>query len=367
MNRGLWSASAADLTGRIRAREVSCVEGHGVGAGPHRGAQRSRQRDRRRMRRRSVACGRTQGPGGRPRRNARTAARRAGHHQGERRCRGTGHHERLARIRESHRAGSLSGGAQPARWRGAIIVGRTNTPELSMRGTTVNPLRGPDPQSVGRRCLAGRIVRRSRGRLRDGLRACSPRQRHRRIAAASPRSRAGVATVKPTFGRVPAFNPSASAERGLLAQLISVQGVICREVRDVRLATRVLAGGDPRDPWWMPVPFDGPRIEPPLRVAVTNEPHGYPIHPQIVAGIERAADVLSDAGYAVERVTTPSIMKPATAWFDVLVSEIAHFLGPRRARSRQRDHPGHLRALSAHRESGGFRRIPAGDRQTAPP
>ena len=38
--------------------------------------------------------------------------------------------------------------------------------------------------------------------------------------------------------------------------------------------------------------------------------------------------MLSDAGYAVERVATPSIMKPSRAWFDVLVSEIVHFLGP---------------------------------------
>ena len=134
--------------------------------------------------------------------------------------------------------------------------------------------------------------------------------------------------MKPTFGRVPAFNPSASAERGLLAQLISVQGAICREVRDVRLATRVLAGGDPRDPWWVPVPFDGPRLDPPVGVAVTSESHGYPTHPEILAGIDRAASVLSTAGYAVESVATPSIMKPSQAWFDVLMSEIAHFLGP---------------------------------------
>ena len=138
----------------------------------------------------------------------------------------------------------------------------------------------------------------------------------------------GLATVKPTQGRVPAYNPSATAERGLLAQLSSVQGAICREVRDVRLATRVLARGDARDPWWVPVPFDGPPLDPPIKVAVTCEPHGYPIDPQIIAGIDRAAQVLSDAGYTVERVATPSIMKPAQAWFDVLASEIVHFLGP---------------------------------------
>ena len=210
---------------------------------------------------------------------------------------------------------------------GAVIVGRTNTPELSMRGTTDNPLHGRTFNPWDEEASPGGS---SGGASAAAAMGFGPIHHGNDIGGSLrfPSFACGVATVKPTFGRVPAFNPSASAERGLLAQLISVQGAICREVRDVRLATRVLAGGDPRDPWWVPVPFDGPSLDPPIRVAVTCETHGYPIHPQILAGIDRAAAMLSDAGYAVERVETPSIMKPARAWFDVLVSEIAHFLSP---------------------------------------
>ena len=210
---------------------------------------------------------------------------------------------------------------------GAIIVGRTNTPELSMRATTDNPLRG--------RTLNPWDADASPGGSSGGASAAAamgfgPIHHGNDIGGSLrfPSFACGLATVKPTLGRVPAYNPSATAERGLLAQLMSVQGAICREVRDVRLATRVMAGGDPRDPWWVPVPFDGPALDPPIKVAVACETHGYPINPEILAGIERAADVLSDAGYAVERVATPSIMKAARAWFDVLGSEIVHFLGP---------------------------------------
>ena len=67
----------------------------------------------------------------------------------------------------------------------------------------------------------------------------------------------GVTSIKPTFGRIPSYNPSMTGERGMLAQLMSVQGAICREVRDVRLATRIMAKGDARDPWWVPAPFEG--------------------------------------------------------------------------------------------------------------
>ncbi len=131
----------------------------------------------------------------------------------------------------------------------------------------------------------------------------------------------GVATVKPTQGRVPAFNPTATGERGMLAQLMSVQGAICREVRDVRLATRVMAQGDPRDPWWVPAPFDWPN-EPRPPIALTRVSHGYPMHADIDAALTRAAECLRDAGYVVDEVETPSILEPAQGWFDVAMYEI---------------------------------------------
>ncbi len=210
---------------------------------------------------------------------------------------------------------------------GAIIVGRTNTPELSMRATTDNPLRGrtfnPWDDSASPGGSSG-------GASAAAAMGFGPIHHGNDIGGSLrfPSFACGVATVKPTFGRVPAYNSTASGERGLLSQLISVQGAICREVRDVRLATRVMSGGDPRDPWWMPVPFEGPHVDPPIRVAVTSETHGYPAHPRILDGIDQAAKMLAERGYSIEHVDTPSIMKPAQAWFNVLASELDHFLGP---------------------------------------
>src|SRR4029434_7004450 len=105
---------------------------------------------------------------------------------------------------------------------------------------------------------------------------------------------------KPTPGRIPAWNPSATAERGMLAQLMSVQGAICREVADVRLATRIMAQRDARDPWWARAPMAQP-----LRVALTRTAHGYPMHPEISQGVERVAKWLAASGYAVDEVEPP--------------------------------------------------------------
>ncbi len=210
---------------------------------------------------------------------------------------------------------------------GAIIVGRTNTPEVSMRATTVNPLHGrtwnpwhPDASPGGSSGGAGASAAAGFGPIHHGNDIGG--------SLRFPAFANGVATIKPTTGRVPAFNPSATAERGLLAQLTSVQGAIARTVADVRLATRVMAGGDVRDPGWVPAPFDGEPLEKPIRVAVTRSAHGYAIHPGIAGLIDRAAGFLSNAGYEVVEAEPPSIMEPARGWFTVLLTELKGTLGP---------------------------------------
>jgi amidase len=209
---------------------------------------------------------------------------------------------------------------------GAIVVGRTNTPEVSMRLTTVNPLHGrtwnpwhADASPGGSSGGAGAAAAAGFGAIHHGNDIGG--------SLRVPAFANGVATIKPTPGRVPAFNPSASAERGLLMQLTSVQGAIARTVADVRLATRVMAGGDVRDPWWVPAPFDGEALQKPIRVAVTRNGHGYEIHPGIVELVDRAAGFLSDAGYEVVAVEPPSIMEPARGWFTVLLTELKATLG----------------------------------------
>ncbi|MGC2400827.1 MAG: amidase [Acidobacteriaceae bacterium] len=210
---------------------------------------------------------------------------------------------------------------------GAIIVGRTNTPELSMRLTTVNPLHGrtwnpwhPDASPGGSSGGAGVSAAVGFGAIHHGNDIAG--------SLRFPAFANGVMTIKPTQGRIPAFNPSAATERGLLSQLTSVQGAIARTVADVRLATRVMAGADPRDPWWVPVPFEGEPLQKPVRVAVTRNSHGYPMHSGVSELIDHAAALLKEAGYEVVEVEPPSIVDAARGWMSVVLSEIKATLGP---------------------------------------
>ncbi|MGA0838865.1 MAG: amidase [Pseudomonadales bacterium] len=210
---------------------------------------------------------------------------------------------------------------------GAIIIGRTNTPEFSIRATTDNPLRGrtrnpwhPDMSPGGSSGGAGAAAAAGFGPIHHGNDIGG--------SLRFPAFTCGVATVKPTHGRLPVYNPGEGVERGLLAQLMSVEGTIAREVADVRLGTQVMAAGDSRDPWWVPAPFEGPALDKPVRVALTRASHGYELHRDVERCIERAADCLRDAGYQVDEVDTPSILEPAQSWFDVATWELKMTLDP---------------------------------------
>lgn len=204
---------------------------------------------------------------------------------------------------------------------GAIVIGRTNVPEFSMRGTTVNPLRGrtfnpwdTDASPGGSSGGGGAAAAAGFGPLHHGNDIGG--------SLRFPALANGIATVKPTNNRIPVFNSSAQAERGPLSQIMSVQGIMARDASDLSLATEVMIRPDPRDPLSPPVPWKGPKLDRPLTVAITKESYGYPIHDDILRLIDQAADALQDAGYQVQEVRTPSIDEPFRDWFRTLITEM---------------------------------------------
>jgi len=187
---------------------------------------------------------------------------------------------------------------------GAIPIGRTNTPEFSFRGTTVNELHGRTFNPWNDWASSGG----SSGGASSAVMAGFGPIAHGNDIGGSlryPATTTGASTVKPGLGRVPAYNPSAKAERGLLAQIMSVQGVIAREVRDVRLAMQSLIRYDPHDPWMVPMPFDGPALPGPKKVAFTRDTLDFSRHPAIDQALDQARAALADAGYQVVEVAAP--------------------------------------------------------------
>ncbi len=210
---------------------------------------------------------------------------------------------------------------------GAVIIGRTNVPEFSMRATTDNPLRGRTRNPWGEPISPGGSSGGAGAACAAGM---GPLHHGNDIGGSLrfPAMANGVTTVKPTSNRVPVYNGSAAAERGPLAQLMSVQGIIARHADDVRLATSVMIEPDPRDPLSPPVPFEGPSLTGPLTVAVTTETGGYDIHPGIVELLQRAAAQLADAGYRVVEADPPPVIDAANGWFSTGATEMEATLLP---------------------------------------
>jgi amidase len=205
---------------------------------------------------------------------------------------------------------------------GAIILGLTNTPEFSMRGFTDNPLHGATLNPWDPAITCGGSSGGAGASVALGIGAIA----HGNDIGGSLRWPAfcnGVATIKPTQGRIPAFNPSAAAERPLMAQFMSAQGPMARSVADVRLGLEVMSQPDMRDPWWVPAPLLGPAPPAPIRVARATLPADMRADPAMLAVVDTAARHLSEAGYAVEEVALPDLDGTWQLWADLILTELA--------------------------------------------
>jgi amidase len=219
-----------------------------------------------------------------------------------------------------------------ANWKaaGAIILGRTNTPGFSFRLDTENALRGRTRNPWSETHTPGGSSGGASSSVAAGI---TPLAHGNDIAGSIryPAYACGLAGLRPSFGRVPAFNATATAERSMSSQMLSVQGPLARSVRDLRLGLRTLAARDPRDPWWVPAPLEGPPVATPLRVAVVTAPEqlgGERLHPAVSQALAQAAAWLADAGYEIVDDTTPGFSCAADLWYAMQMPEIREFLWP---------------------------------------
>jgi len=213
-----------------------------------------------------------------------------------------------------------------ANWKaaGAIVIGRTNSPAFSLRWETNNDLFGqthnpwsrehtPGGSSGGASaCVAAGVGPLAHGNDLGG-------------SVRYPAYACGIVGLRPSFGRVPAWNATSPAERPMCTQIMSVQGPLARTVADIRLGLAAMARRDARDPWWVNAPLEGPPPARPVRVAVITEPDelgGVQQHPDVIAAVRQAAATLSEAGYVIEEVRTPGFTEAAKVWGALLGNEI---------------------------------------------
>ncbi|MGR3616818.1 MAG: amidase family protein [Paracoccaceae bacterium] len=204
---------------------------------------------------------------------------------------------------------------------GAVVIGRTNTPEFSFRADTDNALFGRTHNPWGSHISPGGSSGGAGAAIMAGIGSLA----HGNDIGGSlrfPAAANGAVTVKPGLGRVPAWNPSQTAERGMLAQAMSVQGLLTRSARDLHLSMPSVIAPDARDPFHVPMPWSGETVEKPLRVAFTRNIFDYDLHPEVEAALLTARDSLIDAGYVVKEIEPPNVFEAGRMGYRALMGEV---------------------------------------------
>lgn len=199
---------------------------------------------------------------------------------------------------------------------GAVIVGRTTTPEFScaffthsdLWGITRNPANlayspGGSSGGSGAALAAGMATVATGSDIAGSIRV--------------PASMCGVVGLKPSYGRVaslPSLNLDAYCHDGPMA----------RSSADIALLMDVIAGSDLRDPASLPsrvvvpaevVPAQRPDGTP-LRVAVVTRLGDYPVDEQVQRAVIETGALLEAAGAVVEHAELPWSWESVaeTAW-----------------------------------------------------
>ena len=211
---------------------------------------------------------------------------------------------------------------------GAIIVGKTNTPEYGWKGTTENLLTGACANPWDTTRTAGG----SSGGSASAVAAHLVPIANGSDAGGSiriPSSYCGVYGIKPTYGRVPRLLPPG------VWRPLSQGGPMAANVRDAALLLSVLAGPDPRDPSSIrSVPPDyedtlGDLSLGGLRIAWSPAMDDQPVDPEVRDATAAAARAFEALGAAVDE-EAPGVTTSDAVWMYATLSltGLAARLGP---------------------------------------
>jgi Asp-tRNA(Asn)/Glu-tRNA(Gln) amidotransferase A subunit family amidase len=215
-----------------------------------------------------------------------------------------------SRLRRGHRASEDSWVVARLRAEGAILLGKTNTPELLANYETDNHVTGRtnhprDPErtpggssggeaaAIASYCSPGGVGSDGGGSIRVPAHFC------------------GIAGLKPTPGRIPATGHFPAL--GLPAGLLTAAGPMARTALDLQLLFFILAGYDPEDPFSSPLPLRKPQPETP-RAGVWEQFYEVPVDAEIQAAVRRAAALLADFGIPVEPFAPRGLERAPNVW-----------------------------------------------------
>lgn len=212
---------------------------------------------------------------------------------------------------------------------GAVLIGKTTTPEIGWKGVTDSPLTGVTRNPWDLRRTPGGSSGGSAAAVALGMGPLSVGT-DGGGSVRIPAAFTGIFGIKPTYGRIPMYPASPFGT-------LSHAGPLTRTVRDAALLLDVASLPDSRDWSALPPPaasyldsLDGPPDEQVagMRIAYSSDLGHARVDPEVAAVVRSAVEMFADLGGHVEEVD-PGFTDPAEAlhglWFSGAAKSVSGF------------------------------------------
>ncbi|MGH7780173.1 MAG: amidase [Candidatus Binataceae bacterium] len=225
------------------------------------------------------------------------------------------------KIFEHHIATTDAPSVARLRAAGAIVIAKTNTPEMTLDYDCDNPVFGATNNPWNHQRVPGGSSGGEAAALAAGM---SPLGMGSDYGGSIrvPSHFCGVSGLKPSWGTIPTSgHMSPGAPPPPIAHMATI-GPMARFVDDLTLAYNIVKGPHPSFPYTVPTPEAHPeRVEvKKIRVGFFTAAGEVPVAREIREATVRAAHALSKVGVTVEEVKPP-VEDAARLWFDYAMAD----------------------------------------------
>ncbi|HWK60862.1 MAG TPA: amidase family protein [Eoetvoesiella sp.] len=205
---------------------------------------------------------------------------------------------------------------------GAMIIGKTNQPDLQIRWNTISHLYGATRNPRNLENTAGGSSGGDAAAVAAGMAPIGLGLDYGGSIRV-PATFCEIYGLRPSAGRTPAVPSLPPFDSPPTVDLMASIGPLARCVEDLWSAYQVIAGAHPADPATLPIPVS--RSEPGAvrpRVARMVDQTGAKVSPEIVARLDAVARILQEAGYEVVDAAIPNARRAPEVWAELIGTEL---------------------------------------------
>ncbi|MFZ0758424.1 MAG: amidase family protein, partial [Candidatus Sulfotelmatobacter sp.] len=230
-------------------------------------------------------------------------------------------------TRASHRAKADAFHVGRLRGAGAVVLGKTNVPQLLLCNDSQNPLYGRtknpwNPERSAGGSSGGEAAAIAAGMSAGGVGSDGGG------SIRVPAHFSGICGLKPTPGRIPATGHY-PVSAGPFA-LIGVVGPMARSVADLKVLFETMQGPEVGDTCAAPVPLRWPSQAKAkrLRIGYFEDDGRTAVTPETRAAVRAAAEALRGAGFQVDRFQPEGLEEARQLWWKFFVMAGGMLLRP---------------------------------------